>query len=300
MIAVLRLAAPLAVVLAVCAVVEADLQIGLSPGIAGQQDTTFASKAAPVRVDVLVTDNGAAVTGLTAADFEVTDSGVVQQIDLIEFGKLPLNVILALDMSASTTGERLLHMRLAARAVLGGLGSADRAALLTFSDGIELAHALSADVAAVRAALDKVQPAGGTALVDGAYSALMLAGRDAGRDLVVVFSDGRDTASILPAERVLESARRSDAVVYGVTAGSSGTVGFVSSLSEQTGGQSLEISSTMDLQKAFVGILDEFRRRYVLSFTPRGVSATGWHRLQVRVKGRRPAITARQGYMAGG
>jgi len=56
----------------------------------------------------------------------------------------------------------------------------------------------------------------------------------------------------------------------------------------------------MDLQKAFVGILDEFRRRYVLSFTPRGVSATGWHRLQVRVKGRRPAITARQGYMAGG
>ena len=300
MIAVLRLAAPLAVVLAVCAVVEADLQIGLSPGIAGQQDTTFASKAAPVRVDVLVTDNGAAVTGLTAADFEVTDNGVVQQIDLIEFGKLPLNVILALDMSASTTGERLLHMRLAARAVLGGLGSADRAALLTFSDGIELAHALSADVAAVRAALDKVQPAGGTALVDGAYSALMLAGRDAGRDLVVVFSDGRDTASILPAERVLESARRSDAVVYGVTAGSSGTVGFVSSLSEQTGGQSLEISSTMDLQKAFVGILDEFRRRYVLSFTPRGVSATGWHRLQVRVKGRRPAITARQGYMAGG
>ena len=310
MIAALRLAAPLAVVLAVCAVVEADLpasaeasagkQVGLSPGIAGQQDTTFASKAAPVRVDVLVTDNGAAVTGLTAADFEVTDNGVVQQIDLIEFGKLPLNVILALDMSASTTGERLLHMRLAARAVLGGLGSADRAALLTFSDGIELAHALTADVAAVRAALDKVQPAGGTALVDGAYSALMLAGRDAGRDLVVVFSDGRDTASILPAQRVLESARRSDAVVYGVTAGSSGKVGFVSSLSEQTGGQSLEISSTMDLQKAFVGILDEFRRRYVLSFTPRGVSATGWHRLQVRVKGRRPAITARQGYMAGG
>ena len=73
-----------------------------------------------------------------------------------------------------------------------------------------------------------------------------------------------------------------------------------SSLSEQTGGQSLEISSTMDLQKAFVGILDEFRRRYVLSFTPRGVSGTGWHRLQVRVKGRRAVITARQGYTAGG
>jgi VWFA-related protein len=264
------------------------------------QETTFGSKAAAVRVDVLVTENGAAVAGLTAADFEVTDNGVAQQVDLIEFDKLPLNVIMVLDLSASTTGERLLHLRLAARAVLAGLGSADRAALLTFNDRIQLTHALTADVAAVRAALDKAQPAGGTALIDGAYSALMLAGRDAGRDLVVVFSDGLDTSSILSADRVLESAQRSDAVVYGVTAGSSGKVGFVRRLSDQTGGQSLEISSTMDLQKTFVGILDEFRRRYVLSFTPRGVSSTGWHRLSVRVKGRRAAITARQGYTAGG
>lgn len=289
MIAAIRLAVTLAIVVAASAA-----------GIRGQQETTFGSKAAPVRVDVLVTENGAAVTGLTAADFEVTDNGVVQQVDLIEFGKLPLNVILALDLSESTTGERLLHLRLAARAVLAGLVSTDRVALLTFSDGIELRHALTADVAAVRNALDKVQPAGGTALVDGAYSALMLAGRDAGRDLVVVFSDGLDTSSVLPPDRVLESARRSDAVVYGVTAGSSGKVGFVRSLSDQTGGQSLEISSTMDLQKTFVGILEEFRRRYVLSFTPRGVSGSGWHRLQVRVKGRRPTVTARQGYTAGG
>src|SRR5687767_10937437 len=99
----------------------------LAAGIRGQQDSAFVAKAAPVRVDVLVTDNGTAVTGLTAADFEVTDNGVIQQIDLIEFDKLPLNVILALDMSASTTGERLLHLRLAARAVLGGLGPTDRA-----------------------------------------------------------------------------------------------------------------------------------------------------------------------------
>jgi VWFA-related protein len=283
----------LALALAVMAVASAVIR--------AHQEAPFAAKAAPVRVDVLVTENGATIPGLTAPDFEVTDNGVLQQVDLIEFGKLPLNVIMALDLSESTRGERLLHLRLAVRAVLGGLGSADRAALLTFSDGVQLAHALTPDFAPVRAALDKVQPAGGTALVDAAYAALMLAGRDAGRDLVVVFSDGLDSSSILPPGRVLESARRSDAVVYGVTAGNSAKVGFVSSLSEQTGGQSLEISSTMDLQKTLVGILDEFRRRYVLSFTPRGVSTTGWHRLQVRVKGgRRPLITARQGYTAGG
>lgn len=50
---------------------------------------------------------------------------------------------------------------------------------------------------------------------------------------------------------------------------------------------------------AIAGIVDEFRRRYVLSFTPRGVAAPGWHRLQVRVKRGRPTIVARQGYTAG-
>jgi len=263
------------------------------------QQTTFGSGVRPVRVDVLVADNGVAIPNLTAADFEVTDNGVAQQVELVEFDRLPLNVIMAFDMSESTTGERLLHLRLGARAVLGGLGQSDRAALLTFSDSIQLPHPLTRDVAAVRKALDAVTPIGGTALVDGAYAALMLAGADAGRDLVLVFSDGLDTESILPADRVLESARRSDAIVYGITTGGSGRSGFVKELSEQTGGKSLEIAGTTDLQKTFLDILDEFRRRYVLSFTPRGVSSTGWHRLQVKVKGRRATIVARQGYTAG-
>ena len=264
-----------------------------------QQQPTFGRTVEAVRVDALITENGTAVRGLKASDFEVTDNGVMQQVDLVAFDLLPTNVVLALDMSESTMGERMVHLRIGVRSVLAALAGGDRAALLTFNDRIQLRHRLTPDVAAVRAALDEMKPAGGTTLVDGTYAALMLAGSDAGRDLVVVFSDGLDTDSILTADRVLEAARRTDAVVYGVTAGSSGRLGFLKTLSDQTGGQSLEIASSTDLQKSFVAILDEFRQRYVLSFTPRGVSDTGWHRLQVRVKGRRPTITARQGYTAG-
>ena len=46
-------------------------------------------------------------------------------------------------------------------------------------------------------------------------------------------------------------------------------------------------------------ILDEFRNRYLISYSPAGVSKSGWHRLQVRLKGRRGIVKARAGYEAG-
>ena len=37
--------------------------------------------------------------------------------------------------------------------------------------------------------------------------------------------------------------------------------------------------------------------RYLVSDTPRGVEKNGWHRLEVRVKGRRTHVKARPGYL---
>jgi hypothetical protein len=56
------------------------------------------------------------------------------------------------------------------------------------------------------------------------------------------------------------------------------------------------VSSTKGLSDTFVGVLDEFRGRYVLGFTPQGTGhGDGWHRLQVRVKGRSVTVKARPG-----
>ena len=62
---------------------------------------------------------------------------------------------------------------------------------------------------------------------------------------------------------------------------------FLEDLSELTGGATLTIESTKDLSATFLKILDEFRQRYLISYSPTGVARDGWHRLDVRVKGRR-------------
>ena len=263
------------------------------------QQPTFSAKRESVRVDVLVTDRGKVVTGLGAGDFDVRDNGVSQAIDLVSFQQIPLNVFLALDTSASVSGERLTDLQTAGHALLDRLAQDDRSALLTFSHMVRLREGLTGATARVRQALTGVQPLGDTALVDGAYTAIMLDPLDGGRNLLLVFSDGLDTASWLTPERVLDSAKRSDFVVYGVSSRGPEESKFLEDLTELTGGTTLKIESTRDLSATFLKILDEFRQRYLISYSPTGVPAGGWHRLEVRVKGRRVTVKSRAGYQAG-
>jgi VWFA-related protein len=150
------------------------------------------------------------------------------------------------------------------------------------------------------AALEKVQADGNTALIDGSYAGMMIGESDVGRSLLIVFSDGLDTSSWLSAGSVLETARRSDVVVYGVSAGGGTHPEFLRDLCATTGGTLFDISSMRDLGAIFVRVLEEFRQRYLVSCSPRGVSQDGWHRIDVRVRDRNAIVKARPGYQAPG
>ena len=264
-----------------------------------QQSPSFSSKVEAVRVDVLVTDNGRAIQGLGPGDFELLDNGVPQQVELVSFDQVPLNVILALDMSDSVAGERLGQLRGAGAALLATLKSDDQAALIAFSQAVQLGAKLTRDVAAVREALDTARGAGMTALVDGTYAGIMAGESDAGRGLLIVFSDGVDTSSWLRADAVLDAAKRADVVVYGVSVLSRLKPEFLREMTSLTGGRLYEIEKTANVTATFLGILDEFRHRYLVSYTPKGVAKDGWHRLDVHIRNRRAAIKARPGYLAG-
>ena len=278
------------------------LAVALAAGApARAQDApTFRSSTEVVRVDVLATVDGRPVRGLGPGDFEVTDSGVAQVVDLVSFEQLPLNVVLAFDLSESVSGERLAHLTAASRAVLARLERSDQVALVSFSHVVAPGAGLTTDASTIARALEDAVPGGETSLVDATYTALLVGESDVGRSLVIVFSDGVDTASWLQAERVLDSAKRTDAVVYAVAVRSVAVSPFLREMAEQTGGRQFTVDSTRDLGAAFEGILDEFRRRYVIGFTPRGVPAGGWHPLVVRIKGQRATTRARPGYLAGG
>jgi Ca-activated chloride channel family protein len=264
-----------------------------------QQTTTFSAKVESVRVDVLVSDNGQAIRGLGPADFEIFDNGVPQQVDLVSFDEVPLNVILALDMSDSVAGDRLEQLRNAGAGLLAALTKEDQAGLVSFSHAVQLGSRLTPNVAAVKEAMIAAHGSGMTALVDGTYAGIMVGESDAGRGLLIVFSDGVDTSSWLQADAVLDTARRADVVVYGVSVISRLKPEFLREITSLTGGRLYEIEKTANLRSTFLGILDEFRHRYLVSYSPNGVAKNGWHKLDVRIKNRRATVKARPGYLAG-
>jgi Ca-activated chloride channel family protein len=263
---------------------------------AAAQSPTFSARREAVRVDVLVTAAGKPVKGLSPADFEVRDNGVLQEVELATFEELPLNVILAFDMSASVAGDRLAHLQNAGKAILGALKRDDRSALVTFGYAVIERAPLSSDPSVVRRALEETEGAGNTALVDGVYASVLLGEADAGRSLVIVFSDGRDTSSWLSRSMLLETTKRSEVVVYGVSAGGSDAAEILEEVSRSSGGAWFEIEAMSGLDGVFLRILDEFRFRYLVSYSPRGVDQTGWHRLDVRVKRPGLSVKARPGY----
>jgi Ca-activated chloride channel homolog len=280
-----------------CRLLAAVMAVGvLAPSLVGQERPQFASKVEAVRVDVLVTDAGKPVSGLGLSDFEVYDNGVRQKISLAGAERMPVNVTLALDASNSVTGARLRELRAATHALLAGLEAQDQAALVTFSHRVSLASPLTHDVDCVRAAIDELRTGGGTALFDAVFAGLVLNESEAARGLLVVFTDGADTSSLLTREAVADVAKRSDSVAYAAVAGLLGRRSSLSEVVEQTGGRVLDLHATSDLPSVFEGILQEFRQRYLLSYAPAGVPAGGWHRLDVRVKGKPYTVKARLGY----
>jgi Ca-activated chloride channel homolog len=298
-----------------------------SASLLAQAPARFSSGTAAVRVDVLVTVGNRPVTGLKASDFALRDNGVPQAITDVSQEMLPLNVFCVLDLSGSVTGRPLAQLKDATASLFGTLRDRDRASLMTFADRLVLHSPLTRDTNRLRALLDGMKAGGQTSFIDAAFAALALRESDDGRALMLLFSDGEDTASWLRAQPVIEAARRSDVVIYPVTIKrpplaarstfSTMNLGspfpirettivrdtrdetpqkLLEALADETGGRVIFVENDEKLQEHFVRVLSEFRQRYVLSYTPSGVTTEGWHTLDVTVVGKSAQVKARRGY----
>lgn len=287
--------------------------------LASQAQPPFRSGVDAVRVDVLVTDRNRPVAGLTAADFVLLDNGVPQELHDVSIEDVPFSMMLALDVSDSVT-DGLEHLRSAAQAAVDALQPADRAALLTFSELVDVAVPWTARTADLANALASIKTGGGTSLYDGTYAALTLRDLQPGRRaLLLIFSDGADTTSWLPDSVVAAAARRTDVVVYAVALRDEPVVPsrvmfrsgielmpglrsartpheFLNEIAEITGGTIYQAERRAMLRERFAAIVREFRSRYILIYTPRSVASDGWHRIDVRLKDRRGQVRARRGY----
>jgi VWFA-related protein len=274
---------------------------------AQDQRSVFRSESEAVSVPVSVRTVQKAVAGLKASDFELKDNGVVQSIESFSVETLPIDVTLLLDLSRSVEGPRLDRLTY----------SVGETALLLHADDrfrvIGMQHVLREvfpfQPGGSKPNVESLKAYGGTSLYDGLAAAMMRAAEPDRRQLIVAYTDGQDTISILSIDTVREVAGFADAVVQIVVPTMRGPrstgietvpgAALLSDLAARTGGQLFLMDVAAPIGDEFKNAIDDFRTSYVLRYIPKGVTHTGWHDLNVRVTTGTYDVRARKGYSGG-
>lgn len=237
----------------------------------------------------VVDGNGRPVTGVAAEDFEIYDNGRLQKLQKFEVVEnLPLTLGFAVDTSSSMKNA----LPEAKRAVVGFLDNTvphDRVFSIAFSHETRVLTPPTDDFDLVRRTLEDLVSYGGTALHDALVTSLFFARGFEGRKVLVLLSDGEDTASRIDFDTAMHYAQASGTVIY--TVGLKITDGTfrrqLARLATETGGRAYTISEAAELEGVYQEIADELRKQVLLAYAPSPPGEPGeFHEVEVKVKGR--------------
>ncbi|MFQ5718952.1 MAG: VWA domain-containing protein [Acidobacteriota bacterium] len=262
--------------------------------------------------------HGKAVTGLGPGDFELTDSGVPQTIQV--FGTAadrPLSIAFLLDVSGSMGVRGKLDLaRGAIRSLTRRLRPADRVGLLIFADGaVRVEAPLSTDRETFEAALSRQRAYGKTALRDAVVAAPeLLAGTGNSRRALFLVTDGVDNASSVSTFEALRAARQVAVPIHvlglsdlpaalrgGSHRGKGRTVVEVlEAVAEETGGILFTAFSDDELDRAVVEVEGHLRSQYVIGYHPSAGGEPGEYRpIVLSAGGPDRRVVTRRGYRIG-
>jgi Ca-activated chloride channel homolog len=284
------------------------IPVALTAVLAAQgQKIRVTTESVPVYTTVTDTEKRL-VPDLTMEDFEVLDNGKVQTVNVFENKPTPITTTVLIDTSGSMT-TALDLVKDGAEQFLLRLLPADKAQVGEFSDKIKFHPDSFIDdrdrlVYLLKNELDFGYP---TRLYDAIDASLDNLEPMDGRKVVLVFTDGDDTASKVNLTKVMDRARAKDVMVYAVGLVNSYFNGQhqvksqpdrgLKKLAEDTGGGYFELKRTADLGETFTRVAQELHSQYVLGFSPETLDDK-IHKLEVRVKKGGMSARARKTYVA--
>jgi Ca-activated chloride channel family protein len=277
-----------------------------APG--AQQGPTFRSGTQVVPIYATVLDaQGRLVPGLTRDDFQVLDNGKPQEISFFQNETQPFTVIVMLDFSASMTANLDLLKAATEQFILRMLPD-DKGQVGAFSDKIEFSGKFTSDRDDLIGALKDLQFGNPTRLYDAIDASIdMLEDVQGRRKIVLVFTDGDDTASRRGQGDVLQKAKAKEVMIYAIGLESEFFNGVrlqrtrpdrgLRKLADETGGGYFELKKTDELAPTFTRVAQELHSLYALGFAPAVLDGKE-HKLEVRVKTAGATARARKTYVA--
>lgn len=246
-----------------------------------------------VTIDVTVTDkNGNYVRDLSPDEFQVFEDGKLRKLDFFAVTdevalSRPLAVVFALDLSGSLKQEETKTLREAALKFTELMQGDSVFAALAFNYNVKILQDFTDNPAKLEKALAKTgRFEGSTRIYDAIDRAVTMLNRKAPRSrknrpvrrVVIVISDGFDSASIIDRTELIRRAMAAGVTVYSVTLPSyilsptQSTQRVItpfdaSRIVAATGGRDFS-ADTSDFTPIFKSLAEEIRASYALAFYP--------------------------------
>lgn len=271
---------------------------------------TIKTQVDEVRLFFTVTDSRGRFVKASQQDLHLLDNGLPPE-RLYHFeGRtaLPLHIIMLVDISSSVRYRFPFEQKAAAmllrNIVRPGM---DRASVIAFGSNVNQVQALTGEVPRLEKAIRGLRPGGDTSLFD----ALLFASReldsaalDGTRKVIVLLTDGADTASHGTDAESIEALVHSEATVLIIDStvpSENGTKGqaFLDRLTTYSGGIILPARQTEELKNAFRAVEKVLRNQYALSYKPAELQPNGGYRaIQLTPMKRGWRVRCRSGYYA--
>ena len=263
---------------------------------------------------------GHIVNDLKQDDFHVFEDGIPQTVTHFAHADVPVTMGIVIDDSGSMRPKREA-VNAAALIFAKTSNPQDQVFVVNFNDVyyLDTPGDFASTIEDLKAALDKIDSRGGTALRDAVIASLdhlKLGNRD--KKVLLVITDGEDNASRYTLEELMDRAQKSSAVIYTIgLLGSDETSDLfkirggeahraakvLKELSEATGGEPYFPKSLDEVESTCRQIARDIRNQYTLVYRPSNLKKDGTFRT-IRVDAFQPhtrnklVVRTRPGYFA--
>ncbi len=268
-----------------------------------------------VVIDVTATDkSGAYVRDLRPEEIQVFEDGTQRNINFFAVTdeavlSRPLAVVFALDLSGSLRVDEMATLRQAAMKFTELMKGESVFAAMSFNHKVKIVQDFTSNPEKIERAFRKMEKfEGSTRIYDALDRAITMLNRNAPRTrkgrpvrrVIVVISDGFDSASIIDRREVIRRANDAGVTIYSVTLPSFAlsptnsnnrviTPLDASRIVSATGGQDFP-ADAHDFTPIFKSLAEEIRASYALAYYP---ETRDGKRHELRIKTSRPGIQLR-------
>ena len=283
----------------------AALILAIASGAAGQ--VRFRTGVDLASFAATVTDKkGNIVTDLTRDDFEVIEDGKKQTVEYFAQGDgdaaPPMHLGLMLDASASMQADMKLAQGAAIK-FLNMLPAAEDITLVDFDTQVRITRYPQRDFARLVERIRQRKADGWTALYDALGTYLDGADGQDGRKILVVYTDGGDSSSVLSLPETITLLKVSNVTVHAIGlvshTGSARTMMEMTlrQLTEVTGGTAFFPVAMKDVESAYDKVLAEIKGQYHLGYLSTNTVKDGaWRKVEIKVRRPDLRVRSRKGY----